>query len=347
MEVAMLDNNKIAFISCVSNQAMYDECMFYINNLVVPKGMSVEAYGVTDASSMTSGYQYAMNLSDAKYKVYLHQDVFITNPIFIKDLISIFESNDKIGLIGMIGTTNLIEDGLAIASWNAGAIYHNCTPSILNLDAESTNKYTQVEAVDGLILCTQVDLNWREDIFGGWDFYDISQCMEMKRAGYICATPVQEKPWVYHDNAYSKMMNYYKYRDVFVDEYQDIKTFKHVSPSDKKKAFDKLKEDSRLQLKSLIDQGKKEEVISLFQNPDSCGYLHLKDFEIISCIARYQKEINKEPFWKNDSCDELIYKLQQIRFAIKRKQFGHENSLSDLASIYGKEIISIVEEFNR
>lgn len=343
----MLDNKKVAFISCVSNQKMYEECLFYINNLFIPEGYSIEAFGVTDAVSMTSGYQYAMNASDAKYKIYLHQDVFITNKNFILDLLDIFNSNAKIGLIGMIGTTNLIEDGLAIASWNAGAIYHNCTPSILNLDAENINKYTQVEAVDGLILCTQVDINWREDLFDGWDFYDISQCMEMKRAGYICATPVQKEPWVYHDNAYSKMINYYKYRDIFVGEYQDIKTFKHVSPSDKKRAFDKLKEDSRLQLKILIDQGKKEDVISLFSNPASCGYLHLKDFEIISCIAKYQKEINEEPFWKNDSCDELIYKLQQIRFAIKRKQFHFENNLSELSTLYGEAILSIIESYNR
>ena len=341
----MTDNHKIAFITCVSNPNTYDECLYYINNLNVPKGYSVEAYGISDATSMASGYQYGMSISNAKYKVYLHQDSFIINSNFITDFLNIFDSNNQIGLIGMIGSLNLQEDNLAVASCNCGSVYHNCTPSKLAFKTDTSRYYEVVDAVDGLIICTSVDINWRDDIFDGWDFYDISQCMEMKRKGYTCVTATQLQPWVYHDNSYSKMTNYYKYRDIFVDEYQDIKSFCHISISDNKLEFDQLKEDSRKQLIELINQGDKHQLISLFSNPESCGYLHLKDFEIFSRIAKIQLEQKQDSFWTNEPFDELSLKLQNVRFSVIRKRFGFENMLSDYYLCYGKEIVQLIESF--
>ncbi len=40
------------------------------------------------------------------------------------------------------------------------------------------NDYEQVRVIDGLIMVTQYDLPWREDLFLGWHFYDVSQCLE-------------------------------------------------------------------------------------------------------------------------------------------------------------------------
>lgn len=51
---------------------------------------------------MTSGYNQAMKQSDAKYKVYLHQDVFVIYRNFIHDIVRLFE-NPQIGMIGMVG----------------------------------------------------------------------------------------------------------------------------------------------------------------------------------------------------------------------------------------------------
>ena len=31
----------------------------------------------------------------------------------------------------------------------------------------------EVEGVDGLLMATQYDIPWREDLFDGWDFYDL------------------------------------------------------------------------------------------------------------------------------------------------------------------------------
>ena len=46
-------------------------------------------------------------LSSAKYKIYMHQDVFIVNRYFIYDVISIFNADKAIGVIGLVGSPQL------------------------------------------------------------------------------------------------------------------------------------------------------------------------------------------------------------------------------------------------
>ena len=53
-----------------------DERVYYINKLEIPTEYEIDIITVRDADSMTSGYNAAMQTSDAKYKIYIHQDVF-------------------------------------------------------------------------------------------------------------------------------------------------------------------------------------------------------------------------------------------------------------------------------
>ena len=87
----MVDRNKICFILCTNDEQQLDECMMYLSLLHVPDGFSVDVVTVWDAKSMASGYNEGMCSSDAKYKIYLHQDTFIVEPFFLDKLIKIFK----------------------------------------------------------------------------------------------------------------------------------------------------------------------------------------------------------------------------------------------------------------
>ena len=78
-----MNEKKICFISAVNNEIEYEECLFYINNINIPEGYEIETIAIRNSKSLTSAYNEAMKQSDAKYKVYLHQDVFIINKNFI------------------------------------------------------------------------------------------------------------------------------------------------------------------------------------------------------------------------------------------------------------------------
>lgn len=178
-----MDGNKICFIICVNNDLFFEECVKYIYWLEVPEGMEVELLEIREANSMAAGYNKGMNSSNARYKVYMHQDCFIVNKYFISDIISIFNSDINIGMIGLVGTEKLPPNGVI---WSG-----NRVPEVYELDSE-WEKYRynrkkdglwEVKAIDGVLMATQYDIPWREDLFDGWDFYDLSQSFEMMRGG--------------------------------------------------------------------------------------------------------------------------------------------------------------------
>ena len=57
----------------------------------LPEGFEAEFVPIMDATSMTNGYNRAMSGTDAKYKVYLHQDLYIFRATFISDLVRLFQ----------------------------------------------------------------------------------------------------------------------------------------------------------------------------------------------------------------------------------------------------------------
>lgn len=216
---------KIAFIINTNSPEWLKECCFYIDALKVPTGCQIEVIPIWNATSMASGYNMGMKKTDAKYKVYLHQDCFILNENFLHDMTKVFE-DASVGMMGVIGTKRLSASGIW---WNEldnvrGSVFlydmsDNGEPD--NILAIGDRPYTEVEALDGIILATQYDLPWREALFDGWHFYDISQCQEFRKRGLKVVVPYQEDPWVIHCNVKDELgEDYHKYRDIFIQEYR-------------------------------------------------------------------------------------------------------------------------------
>ncbi len=214
------DKQKVAFIFCCNNEQYLNECRSYLDELELPEGYGIEVLPVIGAKSMAAGYNQAMAQTDAKYKVYLHQDVFIWNRRFIFDILDIFE-NKQIGVIGVLGGVNIPDDGILYPAWNVGMSYACDTQDAGIKQGENPQQGTcrQVEAIDGMLMATQYDLPWREDLFAGWDFYDISQSFEFRKAGYSVVVPHQQTPWCMHDCGRSKLSDYNQGRRTILQEY--------------------------------------------------------------------------------------------------------------------------------
>ncbi len=219
----MADDRTVCFITCVNDEEWYKESLLYLKHLNRPGGMAVEYVGVRGAVSMAVGYNEAMYRSNAKYKVYLHQDTLIVNRRFIEDILSIF-SDDSIGLLGVIGCRSLPNSGIW---WDGlrryGRVLHACeAESVVDSELkEPEGAYVDCEAVDGLLLATQYDIPWREDLFTGWHFYDVSQCREFQRRGYRVVVPNQTTDfWCIHCPVEKPLAPEYKqYQKIFLREY--------------------------------------------------------------------------------------------------------------------------------
>jgi hypothetical protein len=221
-----MNDKKISFIYCTNDGLLYEESAAYIRSLTVPDGYDIELISIEGASSMTAGYNEAMRRSDAKYKVYLHQDVFIIHSHFIVDMLSLFRNNANIGMLGVIGAKTIPASGIWWESGDTvGKIYdsHQGKMELLSVNEISAG-YEPVQVVDGLLMVTQYDLPWREDLFQSWHFYDASQCMEFAKAGYTVAVPKQEKPWCLHDSGIAKTgLPFAVSRKIFCDTYVNSK----------------------------------------------------------------------------------------------------------------------------
>lgn len=216
------DEKKIAFIICTNYDLMFQECERYIERLLVPDGFSIEIIPVRNACSMTSGYNQAMRSTTAKYKIYMHQDVFIINQHFIDNILKIFQDYHSVGMVGMVGTNRLSSTGIMWKGKSGGGLYEReDRPYVHEILTEKT-KILSAEAIDGFLMATSKDIPWREDLFDGFDFYDISQSFEFRRQGYDIAVPDQDYAWCVHDDGkILNLFNYNHYRKIFLENYAE------------------------------------------------------------------------------------------------------------------------------
>ncbi len=223
-----MNEKKFCFIICTNNELMLNECIHYLNHLVIPKDYEIDLITIEDADSITSGYNTALQASDAKYKIYMHQDVFILNKNILQNLLDIFLSDSQIGMIGMIGYENISPDGIMWHGKRRGDIYRS-KPTVsyppLSEYHYSVKKegYSFATQVDGLLIATAYDLPWDTTHLNGWDFYDAFQSVNYLLHGYKIAIPNQLHPWCLHDDGVAlNLLHYNQYRKLFIQKYQHL-----------------------------------------------------------------------------------------------------------------------------
>ena len=195
-----MNERKFSFIACVNDEAMYEESLLYLRHLEIPEGFEVDFIPIRGASSMTSGYEEGRRKSDAKYKIYIHQDVLVMQKDMLSRLLQCFREDEKVGLIGLAGCRQLPE---SFVWWEAEMHCLNVAHTSPK-QAEYLSYFPQyvpeieVQVVDGVLMATQYEVPWRADLFKAWHFYDISQSLEFRRRGYKVMLPEQTDPWIIH-----------------------------------------------------------------------------------------------------------------------------------------------------
>lgn len=234
--IAGKDDKKISIIYCTNDELYANECNRYIKHLNVPQGFTLEILEIWNAPGMAAGYNYAMQHTDAQYKIYIHQDTFIIKRDALLDVVDRFQRTDY-KMLGIAGTKCLPEDGYWHHSKKEDMrmqLYQDIVLDILqskSIVCEGSEE--QAEALDGIFLATCEDIPWREDLFDHWHFYDISQCFEFRRNHFMAAVMNDDAYLVMHETTAKKdaHKSYEKYCDIFLKEYQgDMRVFsEHIS----------------------------------------------------------------------------------------------------------------------
>ncbi len=234
-----VDNKKIAIIFCTNDNEMRLECETYLRTLKVPDDYSLEVIEVVNAKSMTSGYNAAIINTDAKYKLYIHHDVWIIEPNVLLELIQTVQKFDDLKLVGVVGSGNLYIGG----GWFEGEnLEKNFVKICQNYEIEThlteyigkdvdcvgtlndKIKLYRAKAIDGVFMFTTIDVPWREDIFTNWHFYDISECVEYVKRGYECAFFDNGKINIHHYVTVNgeAAVEYLEWKDIFLNYVKEI-----------------------------------------------------------------------------------------------------------------------------
>lgn len=316
-----MNDKEIAFIVCVNDDVYFQECQYYINRLHVPDGYEIDILEVREADSMCAAYNLAMQSTDAKYKIYLHQDTFIIYEQFLDEVLERFLKNPEVGMIGMVGGNEMPKSGVVFDKWNEGKVdtrepdmaYHLIFNEVQAKDAI-------VEAIDGFIMITQYDLPWREDLFTHFDFYDVSQAIEFRKAGHEVLVPYQKQPWALHDCGFCKLGKYDQDRKILVKEYAQFLLSDRETEFVYDSEWDELSHQLAVVVRSMLEAGNWTEASQAIQTYHMRNYKST-ELEILSVMVEiHQAEgSRKQGFFDGiGSYADMYAKYVKVRFLLRR-----------------------------
>lgn len=351
-----MNDHKIAFIACVNDEEQFQEALYYIDRLYVPQGYETDVIAVREAPSMAEGYNAAMMSSDAKYKIYLHQDVCLIYRNLLTDMLETFQNDENIGMLGVLGCRMMPKNAAVIFRWDTGKVFCNQNPACYFGYEKKERLPLDVAAVDGMFMATQYDVKWREDLFDGWDFYDISQSFEFQRVKKKVVIPFQKEIWCYHDNRYSKLNRYHEYREKLIEEYGH----EYMLEMEQEKSYgyeveyEKLRRQALAGIRELIETGNIEEVCDWLKQPENRGEPAFKEIELICRIYEFERQNKSQKYiyTEGESFEKLMNRFQRIKHLVKRIEFGcecepDETEIAENYSVYAVAMVIITYAYNR
>ena len=282
-----MNDIKVAFIICWKDLLFMQECVNYIKRLILPENCIVDIITISGAESIFEAYNAAMKDSDADYKIYIRENVFIYKKSFISDVLCLFDKYSQFKMIG------------------------------LSFGAENNFEIKNVSCIDGSLIMTRDDVEWREDLFNGYSLYSESQCMEFQRRGMsIGAIPYSQKSLIIARKP--------EWPDMHLGE--NVRTFSknYYSLNDKDKDYeqkliDRVKEICNVELSTVeefLNSGKVTEGINRLMHLSKARvYDELID-ELITFaeIQELEKKEKIDSFSDEKNVDEIRARIKEIKF---------------------------------
>jgi GT2 family glycosyltransferase len=155
-----------------------------------------------------------MEASTARYKVYLHQDLYLVYQGLLSELLHLFSTHPRLGLVGVEGATRLPPAILYSVNNPFHCYGRHWTyrrPGGLSSVLGRANRrrlhfnrfrsfvgdYLPAVVVDGFFMATQYDMPWTSPV-GGFELYDEVRAAEFIAAGLEVGIARQQMTWVLH-----------------------------------------------------------------------------------------------------------------------------------------------------
>ena len=154
----------------------------------LPKMFSMTLSGY---DNLAKAYNTAISAYPRGIKVFLHQDVEILHPEWPLKIIKAFE-DPMVGLVGCAGTIDLPPGDMWWTRQRYMRIWSGKEKADWRFDQIPENK--DMEAVDGMLLATNLCVPFDENLGEGFHFYDMDYSLTIRNNGYKVRL-VDIEPW--------------------------------------------------------------------------------------------------------------------------------------------------------
>lgn len=211
-----MDERKIAVIVAKKTEGASSALEDDLAKVDIPEGYYAELV-LIDAQGCRKAevWQEGMLSTDAKYKVYLDEDVRILQKDFLIKLLDIFRSDDGIAIVGVAGAKELPTSGIVQEAVKKAGIFQRGDGGVEEW-APIVGQWQEAAAVEGFFVATQYDMPWRAD-YQDDVFFVTAQSVRFRQKGYRTVLAAQISPWIQkieYTISFSK-----KSQAAFLDEY--------------------------------------------------------------------------------------------------------------------------------
>ena len=192
----MKKEKEVAFFVRKSDEALYRACLESLQALHLPAEYEAELFTLTAESPYAAQANKALTLSDAKYKIYINDDVRLVRSQLIEELLTVFK-DASIGMVGVLGSQSLPRDGNVMESdYKRGVVY---VPTGRELSEMRFGEVSEEETADVRFVlpsffATQMDLPWDEEYETQY-YALLAQCRSFEEIGSRIVTSLAKEVW--------------------------------------------------------------------------------------------------------------------------------------------------------
>ena len=191
-----MNEKGIAILIWKRNEEHYANCIEGLRQLQYPAGYEVRVYTLTEQDTFTKQCNSVLAETDAKYKIYLSDEMRITAPTFVQDMLNIF-ADTSIGMIGFFGSTEMpLSANIMDAPHKYGSVLIPAGGVLeeMRFGEGTADVIADVRAILPSLFVTQYDVPWDANYTG--QYYAVqAQCREFVRHGYRVVVPIVETPF--------------------------------------------------------------------------------------------------------------------------------------------------------
>ena len=191
-----MNEKGIAILVWKRNEEHYANCIEGLRQLQYPAEYDIEVYTLTEQDTFTKQCNSVLAQTDAKYKIYLSDEMRITAPTFVQDMLDIF-ADPSIGMIGFLGSAEMpLSANIMDAPHKYGSVFIPADGVLeeMRFGEGTADVIADVRAILPSLFVTQYDVPWDANYTG--QYYAVQeQCRNFTRRGYRVVVPIVETPF--------------------------------------------------------------------------------------------------------------------------------------------------------